>query len=243
MKLYPICLALVFLAAAAFAADPAPSAPASGKPELHGLVTSGDSVQFLLTEPGSDHAQWCSVGDTIGDWKLATYRKQDGVLVLQRPDHPDLELSLIYSPAAAAEEHATLAQAQDLLKKMNYSQMMKRIFAQQKAAMMAMTRQALVRRGLTGDALDAALEKQTKVMDAVWGAMDSSTMEDDIAKIYSDVFTLSELSALSDFYSTPTGQALIDKTPEVQQKTMQLLMPRIMQAAAAARGAPAPAGP
>jgi hypothetical protein len=242
MKLPSLCLALLLTASAALAADsdstpPAAPAATGGKPVLHGLIASGDSVRFLLTTPGEGDGKWYSLGDTVGNWKLASYRDQDGVLVLSRDGASNLELSLVHDHAAAADSQATLAQAQALLKQINFSQMMQKVLAQQKQAMTAMTRQALTQRGLSGAALDAALAKQAKAMDAVWGAMDMSSMQDDIAQIYSEVFTPSELSAISDFYSTPAGEAMIEKTPLVQQKTMQIMMPRIMQAAAAARKA------
>ena len=75
-----------------------------------------------------------------------------------------------------------------------------------------------------------------------------------------DGITPDELSGLSDFYDTPTGQSYIAKQPEVQQQLMQVLMPRMQgmqsqiqqmtsefraqqaaKAAAAAPAAPAPA--
>jgi len=33
---------------------------------------------------------------------------------------------------------------------------------------------------------------------------------------------------LGDFYGTAAGQAMIDKQPEVQKKTMEVMMPRMM---------------
>ena len=41
--------------------------------------------------------------------------------------------------------------------------------------------------------------------------------------------TKDELGGPAAFYSTPIGQALVDKTPEVSGKMQSLMMPRMMQ--------------
>ncbi|HEX3730052.1 MAG TPA: DUF2059 domain-containing protein [Opitutaceae bacterium] len=233
MKLPALCLALLLTASA-------PAAPAAtGNPILHGLIASGDSVRFLLTTPGEGSGKWYSIGESVGDWKLASYRDRDGVLVLHRADGTgaDVELSLVHAHAAAVDNQATLAQAQALLQKINFTQMMQKVMAQQKQAMANMSRQALMQRELSGPALDKALAQQSKMMDAVWNAMGDSSMQDAMAQVYSEVYTPSELSGISDFYSTPAGQAMLDKAPEIQQKTMQVIMPKLMQAMQAAQKA------
>jgi hypothetical protein len=70
-----------------------------------------------------------------------------------------------------------------------------------------------------------------------------NSLQDDIAGVYSQVFTKDELNGIADFYDTPSGQALLDKQPQIQQKMMQVMMPRMMQAMASARNAAAPAAP
>jgi uncharacterized protein len=65
-------------------------------------------------------------------------------------------------------------------------------------------------------------------------------------QIYSDTFEQADIDGLIAFYSSPTGQAFINKMPEVMQKTMaatqlqmQAIMPKMMsvmqQAAADAK--------
>jgi len=246
MKLPSLCLALLFTASAVWAADAdsaaAPAASAavsSGKPTLHGLIASGDNVRFLLTTPGEGSGKWYSIGDSAGDWKLASYRDKDGVLVLHRADGAgaDVELSLVHAHADAVDNQATLEQAKAMLQKMNFGAMMNKVMDQQKQAMMALMRQGLAKQGLSGAAMDAAIAKQTKAMDAIYGALDFNSMEGDIAKVYSDVFTSDELNAISDFYSTPAGQSMLAKQPQVQKETMQVIMPKLMQAMQSAQRA------
>jgi len=52
-----------------------------------------------------------------------------------------------------------------------------------------------------------------------------------MSQAYADVFTQDELSSISSFYATPAGQATLTKQPELQEKTMQIMLPAIMSAA------------
>jgi len=56
------------------------------------------------------------------------------------------------------------------------------------------------------------------------------SMRADFVKAYSDVFTKDELAGLADFYGTPAGQAMTAKQPEMQEKIMGIMGPRIMAA-------------
>jgi hypothetical protein len=71
---------------------------------------------------------------------------------------------------------------------------------------------------------------QTKIMDTMFAELKPETMRPELAKAYSDVFTKDELSGLADFYGTPAGQAMTSKQPELQQKMMEIMQPRIMAA-------------
>ncbi len=51
-----------------------------------------------------------------------------------------------------------------------------------------------------------------------------------MAKAYSEVFTEEELKGMSNFYTTPAGRASLEKMPEVQAKSMEVMMPAIMSA-------------
>ena len=69
---------------------------------------------------------------------------------------------------------------------------------------------------------------QSKIMDAIFAELKPESMRADIAKAYSDVFTKDELAGMADFYGTPAGQALTAKQPELQQKMMEIMQPRLM---------------
>ena len=259
MKIASLSFALLLAATTAFADDPAapaapPSAaapsPASAKPELRGVMDLGSGKRFLLLSPGGASNSWVQVGDSVGDWKVTDYRENDRTLVLKKDDGTEADLSLAADAAKAADVKATLADAQALFQKMNFAQMMNRVIAQQQQAITAMMKQSMLQRGMSAEDADAAAAKQSQAMAGFWKAMDMNSLQDDFAQVYSDVFTKDELAGISDFYDTAAGQALLAKTPEIQQKTMQIMMPRMMQAmasmqkSAAASAAPAaPAGP
>jgi uncharacterized protein len=71
---------------------------------------------------------------------------------------------------------------------------------------------------------------QAKVLDVMWTAMNPEQMQADMTAIYSDVFTKAELRGMADFYGTPAGIAMSEKSPEVQQRMSQLMTPRMMAA-------------
>lgn len=51
-----------------------------------------------------------------------------------------------------------------------------------------------------------------------------------ITKIYEDAYTVKELKALNEFFSSPSGKSFIAKTPEVNEKTTVVLMRNIQKA-------------
>ncbi len=73
---------------------------------------------------------------------------------------------------------------------------------------------------LSGDALEAFNE----AMDTTYGMLKEKThyemMEDIYILSYSEILTQEEVDGLIAFYSTPAGQALVNKMPLIMQKNM-----------------------
>jgi hypothetical protein len=229
MKLPHACVALILTAATAMAADPAPASPASGKPELRGVMDLGSGKRFLLASPGGTASAWEKVGDSFGDWALSDYKEGEKTLVLKGSDGTELDLALGASAAGASDTKATLADAEAVLHKMNFERMIQRTIDQQRKAMAAMTQQIAARAGGGKGADPQALaDFQKKVMDVMMSAIDPKQMEADTASIYSDLFTKEQLNGLGDFYDSPAGQAYSDKQPEIQQRLQQIMIPRMM---------------
>ncbi|MEZ0216445.1 MAG: DUF2059 domain-containing protein [Rariglobus sp.] len=197
-------------------------------PELRGVLATGTERRFALSEPGGASTAWVTVGQQFAGWKLKAYRAADDVLVLTR-DGRDFDLKLSSSTVGQVDAtKATVADAEALLSKMKFDEMLGKILEQQKQTMVSMTQK------MTGsmkgvDTKDFAAF-QSKMMDTMFSELNPEAMRGDMAKVYSEIFTKSELAGLSDFYGTEAGRAMIDKQPALTQKMNELMIPRIMAA-------------
>jgi len=97
-------------------------------------------------------------------------------------------------------------------------------------------------------------EMQSKIMNLVAEEMSWEKMRADYVAIYAETFTEEELRGMVEFYQTPVGRKLIEKTPELMQRPMMItqkqmaeMMPKVeaavREARQAATAAPAPAAP
>lgn len=201
---------------------------ATALPELRGVLATGADRRFALSEPGGNSTAWVSVGQSFAGWKLTAYRPEADALVLTR-DGREVLLKLSASTIGKADgTKATLADAEAVLSKMKFEEMLGKILEQQKKTMVGMT-QKMMGNSKGVDAKDIAAF-QGKVMDTMFAELNPEAMRADMAKIYSETFTKNELQGLSDFYGTEAGRAMIDKQPELTQKMNDLMIPRMMAA-------------
>jgi len=212
-------------------AEPEPaSAPASvsGKPEFRGMLTTSQERRFLLSTPGATHSEWSTIGDSFQEWKLADYEEATGTLLLRKPGGSELKLTLAGNHIAGTDAKATIADAQRVLSKIHFNEMIDKMLEQQRKAMaqmMAQQRKGKLPPGVTAEEMAAF---QQKVLDKLMSGIKGSDLQQEVATIYSNVFTPDELNGLADFYDTSTGQMLIAKQPLIQQQMTQAMMPRIM---------------
>jgi hypothetical protein len=219
--------ALAFVALAAFAVEPAPAPASDAPPELRGVLISGSDQRFALTLPGGARTGWAGIGESFEGWKLASYNQADGALVVKK-DGQEVSIKLASSKVGTADVKATIADAEEVFRKMNFDEMLGKIMDQQKKAQLNMMRQMLARNPPKAGSIEDRMAMQTKLMDVIFAELKPETMRTDLAKVYSDVFTKDELAGLADFYGTPAGQALTAKQPELQQKMMEIMQPRLM---------------
>jgi hypothetical protein len=66
-----------------------------------------------------------------------------------------------------------------------------------------------------------------KILDSVYKQMTWESLKPDFIQIYSEVFTEQEIKDLTAFYKTPLGQKLIEKMPEVSEKSMLIMQKRM----------------
>ncbi len=270
MKLPPLSVCIALLACSPLLADTASTpaaapAPAANSPkvEFRGLLATGGEHRFLLSTPGGTKSEWLDVGDSFQDWTVDSYREKDGTLVLKNSNGGELDLQMAASVIGKADVKATLADAQRVLEKIHFGEMMLKVINSQRTAQLAAMRDALQKRGMEPDQIEKIIAQQTKVMDRIWSTIDAKELQNDIAQIYSEEYTPDQLEGISEFYDTPAGQATLEKAPEIQQKLMKVLMPKVLaaqqqimaeakaqkaaeqaaQAQKAPAGAPAPAAP
>jgi hypothetical protein len=196
------------------------------RPELRGMLATGTDRRFALSIPGGETA-WLSVGGKFAGWTLKEFRPAEDVLVLINGAE-ETRLKLSSSKIGESDLKATLADADAVLSKMKFEEMFAKIIEQQKKTVADMTKRSLATNSNGVDPTDAEAF-QAKVLDTVFAEMKPEDMKADFAKLYSEVFTKAELQGLSDFYSTPAGQAMSEKSPEVQKRTMEIMMPRMMR--------------
>jgi hypothetical protein len=75
------------------------------------------------------------------------------------------------------------------------------------------------------DKLEPVIEDyQAKIIAVMKKAMNWTEVKPQMVKIYDELFTEAELSAIVAFDKTPAGKALIDKTPAITGKSMEVGM-------------------
>jgi uncharacterized protein len=206
---------LSIIAGAAFAADKIPMT-------FSAVLTTGKERRFGVASPGGTHSSWLSLGGEFEGYKISDYDDDSQTLILQR-NGQTFRLPMASGNVQPLSSKATLDDAAAVLAKMNFEQMMKKQLAA------TISKQMLAQVGAQVPAEEFAAF-QVKVTEALSAEMKPEELKNDVAKIYASVFTKEELRGMSDFYATPAGTALIDRQPQVQEKMMDLIMPRMMKA-------------
>lgn len=256
MKKLLLLLCAVLTAACAYAADQVPL--------FNALVTMGKDTRFILVSPAGKTSDWIRLGDAFEGYTLKSFDPATSTLTVEEKGVvtklPLAADSVVKDAPAITGTHATLADAENVLQVMRFEDMMEKVLAQQKKQMHAMAEQMGIKMNRPGVNKEDAIAFQQKIMDQMMNALNVGELKNDMAKIYTDVFTKEELAAQAAFYVTPGGKSLVEKTPEVQGRLqaimmprMQAVMPKIAQmsqqfqaeqqakaAAAAAAAAPAP---
>ncbi len=121
------------------------------------------------------------------------------------------------APALAAEESSHQKAAVKLLEIMRTQ----RMIDQMMTGLDGMMKQQFASMDLPPEGRRAAEEMREEIMDwfsefFVWEEMRGMYVE-----IYTEVFTEAEINELIDFYQSPLGRKMIDKMPELMQKSMQ----------------------
>jgi hypothetical protein len=102
--------------------------------------------------------------------------------------------------------------------------------------MQAMVTAQMAKTDLPSDARQRAEEMAAKVMALVADRMSWEKAKPAYVRMYAETFSESDIDGILAFYKSPAGQAMLEKMPQLMQKSMELsqqlvgdLMPRIQQ--------------
>lgn len=195
---------------------------------LRGILDLDQNRAFSLTNEGGESSGWIKIGQSFNGYTLAEFDSEARVLVLESGDER-IELSMAgasETPNAEGTAAERLAEAERMMNLMNFEKMIDETLDAQMDAMSSMMSQQMERLGQTNEEF---AKFQNKIMREMFDEIDWEPIEKGMTQAYAEVFTKDELEGMSHFYTTPAGQATIKKMPEIQQKTMQVMMPAIME--------------
>ena len=209
-------------------------------PLFNATLTMGKEHRFvLISQPEGKASSFLRLGESFNGYLLKAYDPKSGVLEVER-DGKLSKLTLVadagVSHAPAAAIPATIADAEAVLNKMHFEEMMERALQGQRKVIGAQFQRMTGQ--LTSQGADPAevAAFQKRITEEVFSALDPKKLKDDVSKIYSEVFTKEELDQLSAFYSTPVGAMFTAKQMDVQEKMgavmqtkMAEMMPRVQK--------------
>ncbi len=225
MKNYPILLIAV-LFAGIFSA----SAEETPDIQLRGILDIGSERAFSLSNKAGSKSNWSRIGQSFNGYLLQAFDMDNKVLTVENGGEK-IQLTLV-AAVEATEATGTfeerLAEAARVMHLMNFDTMMEETIAVQEESMSDMLRQQLSSIGAELD--EEYIQFQSKVFGEMFDEIDWEPIKQGMSEVYAEVFTKDELMGMSHFYTTPAGKASIEKMPEVQQKTLQVMMPPMMKA-------------
>lgn len=253
-------LALLLLAALL----PLAARAADARPVFNATLSTGKEHRFVLLSAAGKPSSFLRLGDTFEGYTLKTYDAKGGTLVVEK-DGEAATLNLAADAAvgnAPAITPATVADATTVLDAMNFEEMLDKTMVglrKQQADGVGQMMNRMLPPGADQETKEAVIAFQKKILEEMMSGMTGADMKEDVAKIYSEVFTKEELQALGSFYQSPLGKTFSDKQPALTEKMNGVMMQRMMTAMprvqkmmqefgaqmqarkAAAAGAPAPA--
>ncbi len=202
---------------------------AEGVPVTFNAVLSmGKERRFGVATEGGTRSAWVRVGESFEGYTVTAFDETRQALTLEK-DGTATSVVLAGGGVQTLDTQATLRDAAEVMSRMKFDQMLARMIEQQKAGLAGMAKQLL---GDTDSAIPAEefAALQSRIIDALWSEVRPEDLKNDLTRIYADVYSKEELRALTEFYSTSAGQAFIDKEPEMQQRMMQVMLPRMLKA-------------
>ncbi len=199
---------------------------------LRGVFDMGSKKLYSLSSPGAAKRDWVESGNEFLGYTVGEYDPETQKLTLTQGEDVFV-IGLAGSsagPAQTDDPAARLEEAKKIFQAIKFKETVGEAIDAQMKAIMDMQRQQLAQSGSPLAEDEEYLTFMDKAMRQMMESIDWDTVQTGMENIYAEVFTEAELKGITEFYSTPAGQATIAKNPELQQKSMQVMMPSIMQA-------------
>ncbi len=134
---------------------------------------------------------------------------------------------LCFAPFLHAQDDAKRAAAADeMLTAMHAGELITKLMAVQKENTTKMI-QARIPKNLPPDTAKKIDDAVAASVDAMFKQLSWESLKPDFIKVNASVYTEQELKDLTAFYKSPLGQKEVEKMPEIQAKTAQIIHDRI----------------
>jgi len=124
------------------------------------------------------------------------------------------------------KDAAKRAKVEELMTTMHVDSMMDQMTTMAKAQAEQAT-QGMPTDTMTPEQKKIFADFREKSLDLVMGTVSYKALEPEIVKLYTDTFTEEEIDGITSFYKSPTGQALLNKTPQLMSAMMQFMQGKI----------------
>ena len=140
------------------------------------------------------------------------------------------------APLSAKAQQASESSVRELMEVTKSRQMLDEMWGQMDAFLQEAMRQALAGKTPTPEQQVAFDEMSTKLVALLRAEMTWELLEPRFLELYQQTFTEEEVAGMLEFYRSPAGQAVIDKMPQVMQRSLgmmhditQSMMPKLRQ--------------
>ena len=205
---------------------------ADSLPLFNAILTVGKEHRFVLLDANGKASPFLKLGESFEGYKVKAFNAKASELELERDgkvSRVTLMSDAAVASAPAAKIPATIADAEVVLNKMHFEEMMERAMQGQKKMLASQFQRMGAQMGAQGADPAEVAAFQKKITDEVFSVLDAKTLKNDVTKIYAEVFTKEELEQISAFYSTPVGEMLNRKQPDVQEKLGAIVQGRMME--------------
>jgi len=139
-----------------------------------------------------------------------------------------MAVALAVAPCYGQSEDAVKrAKVEELMSAMHIDSMMSQMTEMAKAQVQQSTQGMSQLESMTPQQKKLIADFQSKSLDLVMASVSWKVIEPDVVKLYTATFTDDEIDGITAFYKSPSGQALLSKTPQLMTGMMQFTQNRI----------------